>query len=117
MNQRELDVSLAWENLESAIGAVELQQGDWDLNLDTVTAGIIILYDFPAADIIRQVEKSNLPTRPTVSWLVYEGSRLLEAVPISKVRKLAEEWNNARPGEPLIAGPGAPKGPKPVKKA
>ena len=117
MDQRELDAALAWENLEKAIVAVELEQGDWDLNLDTVTAGIILLYDFSPAEIIQQVEESRLPTKPTVSWLVYEGSRLREAVPISKVRELVDEWQRIRPDEKLIAGPGSPQGPKPVKPA
>ena len=115
MTQRELDAALAWENLEKAIDAVELQQGDWNLNLDTVTAGIIILFDFQPSEIIKQVEASRLPTKPTVSWLVYEGSRLKEAVPISKIRALVDEWKRINPDEPLIAGPGAPQGTKPSK--
>ena len=116
MTERELDVALAWENLEKAVDMVELEQGDWNLNLDTVTAGIIILYDFSPEEIIQQVEASRLPTKPTVSWLVYEGSRLPEAVPISKVRGLVGEWQRTRPDEPLIAGPGTPDGPKPAQK-
>lgn len=71
-----MDCKMAWENLEEAIGRVE-QAGMMvdELLSATLQAGMAILFEYPAHEIIKQVSSSRLPTRPTVSWLVYEARR------------------------------------------
>lgn len=102
-----MDVSTAWENLAQAIAAMSQQGGDWDLKLDTVKAGVELLFEYPAADILEQVERSTLamPTRALVSWLVFEGGRL-RSVDQAVVRELREIYEaTCPPGQGIIPPP------------
>jgi len=102
-----MDVRTAWENLAHAIAAMNEAGGDWELKLDTVKAGVEILFEYPAADILEQVERSSLPmpTRALVSWLVFEGGRL-RGVDQEVVRELREIYEaTCAPGQGIIPPP------------
>lgn len=86
-----MDVSIAWQNLEEAVAAVERGQGDLEHLLETVAAGIYILMEYPPHEVIAQVEASPLPTRPTVSWLVFEAGRIKQIAP-ERVQALRRAW-------------------------
>ena len=102
-----MNVRTAWENLAQAIASMSQQGGDWDLKLDTVKAGVELLFEYPAADILEQVERSTLPmpTRALVSWLVFEGERL-RGVDQAVVRELREIYEaTCLPGQGIIPPP------------
>lgn len=102
-----MDVRTAWSNLTQAIAAMGEQGGDWTLKLDTVKAGVELLFEFPAPDILEQVERSTLPmpTRALVSWLVFEGGRL-RGVDQAVVRELRELYEaTCPPGQGIIPPP------------
>ena len=102
-----MDVRTAWSNLAQAIAAMSQQDGDWNLKLDTVKAGVELLFEHPAAEILGQVERSTLPmpTRALVSWLVFEGGRL-RGVDQEVVRELRELYEaTCPPGQGIIPPP------------
>jgi len=89
-----MDVSIAWQNLEEAVAAVERGQGDLEHLLETVAAGIYILMEYPPEAVIAQVEASHLPTRATVSWLVFEAGRIKQ-IPPERVEALRRVWQES----------------------
>ncbi|MDF1554483.1 MAG: hypothetical protein P1P84_15535 [Deferrisomatales bacterium] len=102
-----MDIQTAWDNLAAAIAAMHQPDGDYWLKLDTVGAGVVLLFEFPAEQILAQVENSALPTRATVSWLVFEAGRL-PGVDAVAARTLAALYEDTAPaGEGLIAPPQA----------
>ena len=102
-----MDIQTAWDNLTVAIAAVHQPHGDYQLKLDTVGAGVALLFEFPAEQILAQVEASTLPTRATVSWLVFEAGRLPGVDPLT-ARTLGTLYEDGAPaGEGLISPPQA----------
>jgi len=102
-----MDVRTAWSNLAQAIAAMSQEGGDWNLKLDTVKAGVELLFEYPPAEILEQVERSALalPTRALVSWLVFEGARLRGVDPAA-VRELRELYEaTCPPGQGIIPPP------------
>lgn len=87
-----MDVRTVWGNLAQAIDDVQRPGGDPALKLATVRAGVELLFEFPAPEILDQVERSPLPTRALVSWLVFEGDRLPGVAPasVAALRRLYE---------------------------
>jgi hypothetical protein len=84
--------------------------GDNRLKLETVMAGVEILFEFPAAEILEQVGRSSLPTRALVSWLVFEGGRLPN-VDKAAVRALREAYESTcPPGQGIIPPPTVARG-------
>ena len=86
-----MDVSIAWQNLEEAVAAVERGQGELEHLLETVAAGIYLLMEYPPHEVIAQVEASRLPTRATVSWLIFEAGRIKQ-IPPERVEGLRRAW-------------------------
>jgi hypothetical protein len=102
-----MDIQTAWNNLAAAIAAMQEPQGDYQLKLDTVGAGVALLFEFPPEQILAQVAASALPTRATVSWLVFEAGRL-PGVDGDTARTLAALYeDSAPPGQGLIPPPRA----------
>ena len=100
-----MNIQTAWDNLAVAIAAMHQPHGDYKLKLDTVGAGVALLFEFPAEQILAQVEASALPTRATVSWLVFEAGRLPSVDPIM-ARTLGTLYEDGAPAdEGLIAPP------------
>lgn len=100
-----MDIHTAWNNLAAAIAAMQQPGGDQRLKLDTVSAAVALLFEFPPEQLLAQVEASPLPTRATVSWLVFEASRM-PGVDRTKGRTLAALYQDqAPPGQGLIAPP------------
>lgn len=102
-----MDVRTAWDTLAQSIAAMNRPGGDTNRKLDTVRAGVEVLFAFPAAEILEQVERSALgmPPRALVSWLVFEGERL-PGVDIQAVRALRELYEaTCPPGQGIIPPP------------
>ena len=102
-----MDIQTAWDNLAVAIAAMQQPHGDYQLKLDTVAAGVALLFEFPPEQILAQVEAAALPTRATVSWLVFEAGRLPGVDPVTARTLGALYEGGARAGEGLIAPPQA----------
>jgi hypothetical protein len=100
-----MDIQTAWDSLAAAIAAMHQPEGDYQLKLATVSAGVELLYEFPAEQILARVEASALPTRATVSWLVFEGRRLRSVDPTTVSTLAALFEDTAPPGQGLIAPP------------
>lgn len=102
-----MDARTAWENLSDAISAMQAPGGDYDLKLATVRAGVELLFEFPAADILLQVKTSAMSTRALVSWLVFEGERLpsVDRLAVEELRELYEA--TCPSGEGIIPPPSA----------
>jgi hypothetical protein len=102
-----MDAHTAWGNLSDAIAAMQSPQGDHALKLDTVLAGVELLFECPAAEILAEVERSPLPTRALVSWLVFEGGRLpgVDEGAVEALRALYEA--TCPPGQGIIPPPPA----------
>lgn len=100
-----MDAAVAWENLSNAITEMQKPEGDYQLKLDTVLAGVHLLFEHPAEEILKHAERSSLPTRAVVSWLVYEGSRLpgVDPTAVAALRALYEA--TCAPGEGIIPPP------------
>ena len=107
-----MQVDIAWDNLYQAIKALEQRQGDWDVMAATAQAALFILFEYSAEEILPQVEASDLPTRATVSWLVYEGGKMKD-LDQEKVAALAALWKQGS-GQDLLAPPPGP-GAEPMK--
>lgn len=105
-----MDTRTIWQNLVHAISDVQTPGGDFELKLDTVRAGVEVLFECPAAEVLDEVERSSLPTRATVSWLIFEGGRLAGVDPaaVQALRELYEA--TCAPGQGIIPGPPAAAG-------
>jgi len=99
-----VDIQTAWFNLHEAIKAMEARDGDWEVMAATCMAAMEMLLEYPSDQVLAVVEGSELPTRATVSWMVFEGSKL---GPDNRLRAgdLAAQWEAANPGQKLIAPP------------
>ncbi len=86
-----MEANIAWHNLEQAIQAVERGEDRMDHLLATVRAGIYILFDYPTPEIMAQAQASYLPLRPTVSWLVFEASRIKD-ISDDRVAEMKAFW-------------------------
>lgn len=100
-----MDCTVAWQNLEEAIGRAEKAAVVDALLSQTLQAGICILLEYPPDQVVAQVEASRLPTRPTVSWLVFEAGRI-PGLDQAVVKALCAHWDdNCSDQGPLIAPP------------
>jgi hypothetical protein len=95
-----------WETLEGLLAAMEQPQAD-QARLATALRGCLRqLLEYPPARVMARAEQSSLPTRPMISWLVYEAGRLEQPL-AAKAQALQEYWETSlRPGVGLI--PAAP---------
>ncbi|PLX41009.1 MAG: hypothetical protein C0608_07100 [Deltaproteobacteria bacterium] len=100
-----MDTKIIWKNLEAAIAAMETREGDYNLKLETVMAGVELLYECPVEEILQHAAAATIPTRALVSWLVFEGERLC-GVPNSAVEALRAAYEAKAPvGEGILKGP------------
>ncbi len=100
-----MEIDTVWADLVHAIAEMQQPGGDHALKLDTVMAGVQLLFEFDADAILAQVERSSLSTRALVSWLVYEGGRL-PGVPDDAVDALRRRYEAAcPPGQGIIPPP------------
>ena len=103
-----MDTKMIWRNLEEAVAGMEIPEGDLNLKIQTVMAGVELLFECPSEEILLAAQNSNISTRALVSWLVYEGERL-QGVPNDAVEKLRLLYEAGCPaGEGLLAGPPTP---------
>jgi hypothetical protein len=100
-----MDIKTAWQNVEQAAIDMENGQGDYQIKIATLYAAIDMLLDYPVKEVVAQVEASYLPTRPTMSWLVYEGSRI-KGIDHSRAEVLKKFWNKNNPeDQKIMEGP------------
>ena len=110
-----MDAATAWDHLAHAISEMQRPGGVHGLKLETVMAGVEILFEFSAREILDQVQRSSLPIRAVVSWLVFEGGRLpnVDKTAVLNLR-LAYE-STCPPGQGIIPPPtAAPAGQGPL---
>ncbi len=100
-----MEIGSVWDDLSVAIADMERPGGDFALKLETVMAGVQLLFEFPAEQILAQLDRSSLPKRALVSWLVFEGGRLpeVDGAAVQSLRKLYEA--TCEPGQEIIAPP------------
>jgi hypothetical protein len=105
-----MDVYTAWDNLVHAISDMQRPDGDHKLKLATVMVGVELLFEFPVTEVLEQVQRSSLPTRAIVSWLVFEGGRLsdIDETSVKALRDLYE--TTSPPGEGIIPPPSTSAG-------
>ena len=99
-----MDVAVAWENLVQSIAAIEGGEDDWEILTATCMAAMEILLEYPPQEVLAQIEASDMPTRATVSWLAWEGGKL-GGPNAERSMGLAVCWQEANPGQELIAAP------------
>lgn len=99
-----MDVAVAWENLVQSIAAIEGGEGDWEILTATCMAAMEILLEYPPEEVLSVIEESHMPTRATVSWLAWEGSKL-GGGNAQRSMGLVACWQEANPGRELIAAP------------
>jgi hypothetical protein len=102
-----LTVETAWDNLEQAVKALEQRQGDWEVMAATCQAAIQLLLEFEPEEILAQLKGSQLPSRATVSWLVFEAAKMKD-LDQERVAALADLWRR-QSGQDLIAPPSGAK--------
>ncbi|MBI4797322.1 MAG: hypothetical protein HY794_00990 [Desulfarculus sp.] len=91
-----------WQTLEMLLKALESPGGDQlQLNLALRDCMGRIL-EHPPAQVVERAERSNLPARPLISWLVHEAGRLEDGALASQARALHDYWTARRPEAGLI---------------
>ncbi|MBI5522251.1 MAG: hypothetical protein HY910_06450 [Desulfarculus sp.] len=75
----EMTLDLIWETMEQALALLESGQGDQARLSLTLQECLCLLLDFPAAELVARAERSPLPTRSIISWLVFEAGRLSQS--------------------------------------
>jgi hypothetical protein len=100
-----MDARTAWDNLVHAVSDMQSPGGDHKLKLETVMAGVELLFAHPADEILQQAEAATLPTRAIISWLVFEGGRLpdVNKSTVQALRRLYEA--TCPPGQGIIPPP------------
>ncbi len=102
---RESTVDAVWEYLEQLIGQILDGEVQGIEAVEGTLAGIQLLLENRPADIVDRIERSPLPTRAVVSWLVFEARKVAE-IPDQQVQALADYWqDNAPAGQDLIRPP------------
>jgi hypothetical protein len=86
------DLSLCWQAVEANATAIMSGVGNLEDLLPATLHAVELLFDFEPAEVVAKVQQSTLPTRPVVSWLVYEGGRM-RRVNQARVTALADWWN------------------------
>ncbi len=99
-----MEVQAAWEDLYQTVKALAARRGDWNAMAAACMSALQNFLRFPPARVVDMVEQSELPTRATVSWLVFEGKRLGGENHLHATT-LAMHWETANPGQKLIPPP------------
>ncbi len=101
-----MNTKTIWENLAHAIDDMSCPSGDYNLKLQTISAGVELLFECPTDEIIGVIEcHKKIPARPLVSWLVFEGERS-GAISDAAVAALRERWESTcGPGQGILAAP------------
>lgn len=86
-----MEINIAWQNLEQAIAEVDQGVGATPHQAETLAAAIYLLMEYPPHDILAQAQASDLPTRATVSWIIFEAGRISQIDP-AQVEALRAAW-------------------------
>jgi len=87
-----MKIEFVWETLERTLADLEYGHGDLETLIQTAQAGILLLLDYPAEEILNQIECSPLPTKPTVSWLLFEALKIKMIDP-ARLKALRVCWD------------------------
>ena len=88
---KDVDIEIVWETLERTASELETGAGDWETNVQTVQAGMLMLLDFPPEEIIRMAEGSRYPAKALIAWILYEAGRI-ELADKAKLKGLRDCW-------------------------
>jgi hypothetical protein len=75
----ELTLDAIWETLEQSLIGLESGGGDQGQLTLAVRGALHLLLTFPPAEVVARAERSALPPRSLLSWLIFEAGRLGEA--------------------------------------
>lgn len=88
-------LNAVWETVESLLAALESPQDHPERLTMALRGSLEQLLEYPPALVVERVQRSSLPTRALVSWLVHEAGRL-DTVEDRKVKALRDYWETAR---------------------
>lgn len=96
-------MDIIWQELETAALNLDFGVGSPEKNKHVVLSAIQLLMQLPAEMIVRRAEKSDLPTRALISWLVFEATDLdgVDPVKVTAIRAIWVEGYQSGQG-PLI---------------
>lgn len=87
-----MELDIVWDTLEKTIAAMDSGTGDWENNVQTTQAAILMLLDNPPDKIVEKIKGSGLPPRPVVAWILYEAGKI-HLAPARQMRALYQYWN------------------------
>jgi hypothetical protein len=88
----DVDIAFVWDSLMKTVELLMKGEGDQETHTWAAQAGIIILLEYPPADILRLVKASDLPDKPTIKWMLYEAGRI-DGPEHPRIQALMEYWN------------------------
>ncbi|MEW5725003.1 MAG: hypothetical protein AB1896_17965 [Thermodesulfobacteriota bacterium] len=92
-----MDIHVIWDTLEKTIIEMDAGRGDWETNVQTVQAAILLLLEYPPEEIMSRVKGCGLPPKAVVSWLVWEALKI-EVADREKLSGLCAYWNREMKG-------------------
>ena len=95
-------LNTVWETLEDLLAAMDQPQASREQLASALQGCLRELLKYAPAQVAARAEQSSLPTRPMISWLVYEAGRLEEPL-AAQAQALRDYWETTlRPGVGLI---------------
>lgn len=87
------NLNAAWETMEKLASSMEDPQSPKEQLAVALRGCLEQILRYPPEQLVTRAEQSPLPTRPLVSWLVYEAERL-DAAPAALA--LRQYWQTTR---------------------
>lgn len=100
----ELTLDAIWETMERSLIGLESGEGDQGKLTLAVRGALHLLLTFPPEEVVARAERSPLPPRSLLSWLLFEAGRLSE-VDQARVAALRECWQGAQGQRPELMVP------------
>jgi homoserine kinase len=100
----EADLNALWETMELLAATLETPQAPREQLAVALHGCLQQVVQYPPEELVTRAERSVLPTKPLVSWLVYEAERLGNAPAALALRQYWQTTRQASAG-PLLAPP------------
>lgn len=89
----ELSLDAIWETLERSLIGLESGEGDQAQLTLAVRGALSLLLTFPPEEVVARAERSILPPRSMLSWMLFEAGRL-SGVDQARVTALRDYWQD-----------------------